>query len=67
MKFIVTSIQFDTDGDKELAKKLEKEWVGKTFEADDEEDANARGADIISDKCGWCISSIDFVPETKLS
>ena len=66
MKFIVTSIQFDTDGEKELAKKLEKEWVGKTFEADDEEDANARGADIISDECGWCISNLDFTKTKEL-
>jgi hypothetical protein len=60
MKFIVTGIKFDTDGDKKLANKLEKEWVGKTFEAEDIEDADVRGADIISDQCGWCIFSLDF-------
>ena len=60
MKFIITSIKFDTDGDKKLAKKLEKEYVGKTFEAVDEEDADARGADIISDQSGWCIFSLNF-------
>lgn len=60
MKFVVTDIQFDTDGDKEQAKKLRKEWIGKTFEANDMFDANQRGADIISDQCGWCIFSLDF-------
>jgi hypothetical protein len=63
MKFIVTSIKFDTDGDKKLAKKLQKEWIGKTFEADNWEDANQRGADIISDQCGWCIFSLNFKRE----
>lgn len=60
MKFIVTNIQFDTDGNKKLAEELEKEWVGKTFEAEDLGDADARGADIISDQCGWCILSLNF-------
>jgi hypothetical protein len=61
MKFKVTAIKFDTDGDKALAKKLAKEWIGKTFEADDMADADARGADIISDASGWCIFELDFV------
>jgi hypothetical protein len=60
MKFIVTSIEFDTDGDKEQAKKLQKEWIGKTFEADNIFDANQRGADIISDQSGWCIFRLNF-------
>jgi hypothetical protein len=60
MKFIITSIDFDTDGNKKLAKKLQKEWIGKTFEADNMFDANQRGADIISDQSGWCIFSLDF-------
>lgn len=60
MKFIITSIEFDTDGDKIQAKKLRKEWIGKTFEAKNRVDANQRGADIISDQCGWCILSLDF-------
>jgi len=61
MVFRITSIEFDTDGDKKLAKSLAKEWIGKTFIADDEEDANARGADIISDESGWCIFSLNFI------
>ena len=60
MIFIVIDIKFDTDGDKKLAKKLQKEWVGKTFEANDTEEAYVYGADIISDKSGWCIFSLDF-------
>jgi hypothetical protein len=60
MKFKITSIKFDTDGNKSLAKKLAKEWVGKIFEADDEDDANARCADIVSDESGWCIFEMDF-------
>jgi len=62
MLFKVTAIKFDTDGDKELAKELEKEWISKTFEADDAEDADARGADIVSDESGFCIFSLDFAP-----
>lgn len=60
MKFIITEIEFDTDEDKKLAKKLQKEWVGKTFEAKNQADADQRGADIISDQCGWCILSLNF-------
>jgi len=62
MKFKVTAIKFDTDGDEKLAKKLETEWIGKVFEADDAEDADVRGADIVSDESGWCIFSLDFIP-----
>jgi len=60
MKFKITEVEFDTDGDKKLAKKLAKEYVGKEFEADDFEDADARAADIVSDMSGFCIFSIDF-------
>jgi hypothetical protein len=61
MLFRITEIDFDTDGDRKLAKKLAKEWVGKVFEAEDVEDADMNGADIISDESGWCINGFDFV------
>jgi hypothetical protein len=64
MKFIITDIEFDTDGDKKQARKLQK-WVGKPFEADSLEDANQRGADIISDQCGFCIISLNFKAENN--
>jgi len=60
MRFKITAIKFDTDGDKEQANEIEKEWIGRTFEADSPEDADARGADIISDTSGWCINSLAF-------
>jgi inosine/xanthosine triphosphate pyrophosphatase family protein len=65
MLFKVTAIKFDTDGDKKLAKRLEREWIGKTFEANDADDADACGADIISDESGFCIFSLEFIPNTK--
>lgn len=60
MKFRITKVEFDTDGNKALAKRLAKQYTGQLFEADDEEDANARAADIVSDASGWCIFNIDY-------
>ena len=60
MKFRITTIEFDTDGNKSLAKRLAKEYVGTYFEASSEADADARAANIISDKSGWCIFNITY-------
>lgn len=60
MKFRITEVEFDTDGDKKLAKKLQKQYVGQTFEAEDETDADMCGADYVSDISGFCVFSLNF-------
>jgi hypothetical protein len=62
MKFKVTSVKFDTDGDKKLAAKLAKQYKGWEFEADDDHDADERAADILSDRTGWCVSHVGYKP-----
>lgn len=55
----VTAIDFDTDGNKRLAKKLAKETIGKTFDIgviDDDEDPMDFLADAVSDSTGWCVN-----------
>jgi hypothetical protein len=64
-KFRITQVEFDTDGDKALAKRLTKKYVGKCFLAESQKDADERAADIVSDASNWCVFSIDFVPCKK--
>jgi len=64
-KFRITQVEFDTDGNKALAKRLAKEYTGACFLAESQEDADARAANIVSDASGWCVFSIDFVPCKK--
>lgn len=56
----ITAIDFDTDGDKKLAKSLAKETVGKLFEVEHDEDQDPFDllSDVISDHTGWCINSV---------
>ena len=65
MQFIITNINFDctleddnwTQEDVERTqKKLQEEYVGEVWEADDEEDL----VDEISTASGWCINSIEY-------
>ena len=59
-KFRVTEVEFDTDGDKALAKKLAKKYRGWEFEADDDADADERAADIVSDDSGLCVFHVGY-------
>ena len=61
-KFKVTHVEFDTDGDKALAKKLAKKYTGWVFEAESEEHANVRAADIVSDDSGFCAYHVGYEP-----
>jgi len=65
MKFKVTSVKFDTDGDKKLAASLAKKYKGWEFEADDEADADARAADLVSDDSGFCVFEVGYEPVTE--
>lgn len=66
MKFQITKIDFDcsldcdddwSESDQiETEELLQKSYIGKIFEVDDEEDL----VDLISDQSGWCISHIDY-------
>ena len=56
MTYIITAVEFDTDGDKELAQQLKEEYVGTSVEVDDEDEI----ADTLSDISGWCIFSINY-------
>ena len=55
----VTAIDFDTDGNKKLAKSLASKTIGQVFnvEHDEDEDPLDLLADVISDDIGWCINS----------
>lgn len=70
MKFQITEITFDlsTDDDSipeyvedELQHDLSNEYVGTTWEADDEDDL----IEEITCASGWCIQSIDYVHVLK--
>jgi len=65
MRFKVTSVKFDTDGDKKLAAKLAKQYKGWEFEADDMHDADERAADIVSDDSGYCVFEVGYEPVTE--
>jgi len=53
-KYKATEIDWDTDGENvELPTEV-------TFEMDDDADPSLEGADVISDKYGWCINSFQF-------
>lgn len=56
----VTAIDFDTDGNKKLAKSLASKTIGQVFnvEHDEDEDTLDLLADVISDDIGWCINSL---------
>lgn len=56
----VTAIDFDTDGDKKLAKSLADETTGNLYEVehDDDQDPFDLLADVISDGTGWCVNSV---------
>jgi len=56
----VTAIDFDTDGNKKLAKSLASKTIGQVFnvEHDEDEDPLDLLADVISDDIGWCINSL---------
>ena len=65
MQFIITNINFDctlddadwTQEDVERTQqKLQEEYIGEVWEADDEEDL----VDEISTASGWCINSIEY-------
>lgn len=56
----ITAIDFDTDGNKKLAKKLAKENIGKLFEVEHDEDEDPFDllSDVVSDVTGWCMFSL---------
>lgn len=56
----VTAIDFDTDGNKKLAKSLASKTIGQVFNVEHEEDEDPLDllADVISDDIGWCINSL---------
>ena len=65
MQFIITNINFDctlddadwTQEDVERTQqKLQEEYIGEVWEADDEEDL----IEEISTTSGWCINSIEY-------
>ncbi len=57
MKIKTFNIEYDTDGDKELAESLPKEFE---FEFEDIDDVENRLADFISDKTGFCVFKCDY-------
>ena len=61
MMYQVTYVEFDFDGDDEMIAydkdKLTSEYIGTTWEADDEDDL----IEEITCASGWCIKSIDYV------
>jgi hypothetical protein len=57
MKWRVYDIQYDTDGNKEIAESLPKELV---LELDDDFNPFYELADAISDKTGFLVSSFTF-------
>jgi len=61
-KFKVVGVKFDTDGDKALAKKLAKKYTGWVFEAESDQDADERAADIVSDDSGFCVYHVGYEP-----
>jgi hypothetical protein len=63
-RFRITSVVFDTDGKKALAKKLAKRYTGNHFLADNKHDADERAADIVSNASGWCVFNVTFEPYT---
>jgi hypothetical protein len=60
MKFGIVNIDFDTDGQKRLANRLKKQWVGKVFEFEDADEASDFCADLISDACGYCVNDVEL-------
>ena len=65
----VTAIDFDTDGNKKLAKSLASKTIGQTFSVEHEEDEDPLDllADVISDDIGWCINSRNGEPAKKVN
>jgi hypothetical protein len=61
-KYRITKVEFDTGGNKALAKRLAKEYVGSIFLADNDHDADERAADIVSDASGWCVFHVGYEP-----
>lgn len=59
-KIRITAIDFDTDGNKKLAKKLSKNTIGQVYQVEHEEDEDPLDllADVVSDETGWCINSL---------
>lgn len=59
-KIRITAIDFDTDGNKKLAKKLSKDTIGQVYQVEHEEDEDPLDllADVVSDGTGWCINSL---------
>ena len=63
MKLQITAIEFDIDiedfdqDDSELLQeRLQSVYVGQFWDVDEEDEL----ADLISDKSGWCVSSINY-------
>jgi hypothetical protein len=57
----IKSIEFDFDGEvfngkTQLQNKLQKHYVGQSFNVEDEDDV----VDYITNECGWCINRIEF-------
>ncbi len=63
-KYKIAQVNFDTDGNKRLAKELSKEYVGKTLEVNDDElsedEAQEDVMNAVSDQSGWCIFGIEL-------
>jgi hypothetical protein len=62
----LTALSFDTDGDKQLATDLFKEWFSKEFtlnvsEFESIEDITEAVADAITDETGYCVDNIELV------
>lgn len=60
MKIKCYNIEWDTDGDKKILKKLPKEVIVNLEDYDDEMDLDEQLADIISDEFGFCIFGFEY-------
>ena len=56
MKFLITHVNFDVDNDDLTSEELASDYVGKVWEADDEDDL----IDEITNDAEYCIKSIDY-------
>ena len=70
MKLQITDIEFDLSDDcgeyidtEMLQERLQNGYIGQFWDVNEENDL----ADLISDKSGWCIKSIDYVPVEEVS
>ena len=63
MKLQITDIEFDLTDDlnldsdtQHLQERLQKVYIGQFWDVDDEDEL----VDVISDRTGWCVNSINY-------